>query len=85
MLVVAAASADFSETSGEGLFFDAVNYTFPKANEKLKFGQRVLVEFSGFILESYPGAGRSQTCHRAPDVPAKRSGLNGRRSRPTGD
>ncbi|OKL36668.1 DUF3221 domain-containing protein [Domibacillus mangrovi] len=60
MLIVSAKPADFSKTGGHGEYYGATNYTFPNANKKLKVGQRVLVEASGPIMESYPGQGRAK-------------------------
>jgi hypothetical protein len=57
MLVVNAQSNDYSKTGGESEFFSAIQYSFPDALKKLKIGQRVKVEPSGPILESYPGQG----------------------------
>ncbi|OLN22533.1 hypothetical protein BTO30_09520 [Domibacillus antri] len=57
MLVVAAEPDDYSATGGENPYFAAVSYKFPKADEKLEVGQRILVEASGSIMESYPGQG----------------------------
>ncbi len=56
MLIVGSKAYDFSGT-GEQEHYDATHYSFPKANEKLKIGQRVIVEASGPIAESYPGQG----------------------------
>lgn len=56
MLVVNAEPADY----GSGDHYGAVHYTFPNASEKLKVGQRVVVESSGPIMESYPGQGRAK-------------------------
>lgn len=56
MLIVGSKAYDFSGT-GEQEHYDATYYSFPKANEKLKIGQRVIVEASGPIAESYPGQG----------------------------
>lgn len=60
MLVVQARPDNFSATGGVSEHYGAVNYSFPKANEKLKIGQRVDVEASGWIAESYPGQGRAK-------------------------
>ncbi|MGG3448787.1 DUF3221 domain-containing protein [Domibacillus aminovorans] len=60
MLVVEAQPDDFSATGGVPEHYGAVGYNFPKANEKLKIGQRVIVEASGPIAESYPGQGRAK-------------------------
>ncbi|RJS59223.1 DUF3221 domain-containing protein [Bacillus sp. PK3_68] len=60
MLVVQARPDNFSATGGVSEHYGAVNYSFPKANEKLKIGQRVDVEASGAIAESYPGQGRAK-------------------------
>ncbi|WP_050180545.1 DUF3221 domain-containing protein [Domibacillus robiginosus] len=59
MLIVGSKAYDFSGT-GEQEHYDATYYSFPKANEKLKVGQRVMVEASGPIAESYPGQGRAK-------------------------
>ncbi|KKB44793.1 DUF3221 domain-containing protein [Bacillus thermotolerans] len=60
MLVVSAQPQDFSQTGGEEAFYSAVHYQFPDADKKLHVGQRVIVEPSGMILESYPGQGRAK-------------------------
>ncbi|MET3697590.1 uncharacterized protein DUF3221 [Bacillus oleivorans] len=57
MLVVDAEPQEFSSTEGVDEFYSAITFNFPNASEKLKVGQRVLVEASGPILESYPGQG----------------------------
>ncbi|MBW3114368.1 YobA family protein [Bacillus sp. MCCB 382] len=57
MLLISAQSMDFSETEGEKEFYSATRYKFPKASQKLHVGQRVNVEASGPIMESYPGQG----------------------------
>ncbi|WP_061810416.1 DUF3221 domain-containing protein [Rossellomorea vietnamensis] len=57
MLLVSAQSVDFSETGGEKEFYSATRYKFPEASQKLQVGQRVKVEASGPIMESYPGQG----------------------------
>lgn len=59
MLIVGSKAYDFSGT-GEQEHYSATYYSFPKANEKLKVGQRVMVEASGPIAESYPGQGRAK-------------------------
>lgn len=59
MLIVGSKAYDFSGT-GEQEHYDATHYSFPKANEKLQVGQRVIVEASGPIAESYPGQGRAK-------------------------
>lgn len=57
MLVVSAKAMDFSQNGGEKEFYSAVNYHFPAASQKLSVGQRVNIEPSGPIMESYPGQG----------------------------
>ncbi|WP_243355002.1 DUF3221 domain-containing protein [Bacillus litorisediminis] len=57
MLVVDAVPQEFSSTEGVDEFYSAIVFNFPNASEKLKVGQRVMVEVSGPILESYPGQG----------------------------
>jgi hypothetical protein len=57
MLVVNAKAQDFSKTGGKNEFYSAISYSFPEASKKLKIGQRVIVEASGPIQESYPGRG----------------------------
>lgn len=57
MLVMDAKPNDFSANGGEKESYGAVFFQFPKADEKLKVGQRVIVEASGPIMESYPGQG----------------------------
>ncbi|WNS82277.1 DUF3221 domain-containing protein [Domibacillus sp. DTU_2020_1001157_1_SI_ALB_TIR_016] len=59
MLIVGSKAYDFSGT-GEQEHYDATYYSFPKANVKLKVGQRVIVEASGPIAESYPGQGSAK-------------------------
>ncbi|RNF38689.1 DUF3221 domain-containing protein [Planococcus salinus] len=59
MLAVAAKSQDFSSTGGVSKHFSAINFAFQNAAEKLDVGQRVLIEASGPIAESYPGQGRA--------------------------
>jgi hypothetical protein len=56
-LAVAAEPENFSKTGGQSDFFSAIHFKFPDAFQKLKAGQRVLVEPSGWIMESYPGQG----------------------------
>lgn len=46
--------------SPENFLVDAVYYTFPNADQKIKIGQRILVESSGYILESFPGQGSAK-------------------------
>lgn len=55
ILVVDAKPQDFSENGGDPEFYSAIRFSFPDASEKLKVGQRVKVQPSGAILESYPG------------------------------
>lgn len=57
MLVVAASANDFSDTGGVSEFYGAIHLQFPGANKKLEVGQRIKVETSGPILESYPAQG----------------------------
>ncbi|WP_370222842.1 DUF3221 domain-containing protein [Cytobacillus sp.] len=57
MLAVAALPADFGKTGGDSDYFSATYFEFPDASKKLKVGQRVMVEASGPIRESYPGQG----------------------------
>lgn len=57
MFLVSAKSSDFSENGGENEFYSAISYSFPEASQKLNVGQRVNVEPSGPIMESYPGKG----------------------------
>ena len=59
MLAVAAESQDFSSTAGVNKHFSAIDFSFPDAAEKLEVGQRVIIEASGAIAESYPGQGRA--------------------------
>lgn len=56
-LAVAAKAQDFSENGGQEEFYSAIWYDFPDAAEQLEIGQRVQVEASGPIMESYPGQG----------------------------
>ncbi|WP_252501784.1 DUF3221 domain-containing protein [Sporosarcina sp. Marseille-Q4943] len=62
----------FILSAGEGTIFvaggtkSAVYYKFPEA-DKLKVGQRVNVERSGPILESYPGQGTAKFVEVLPD------------------
>ncbi|WP_052712129.1 DUF3221 domain-containing protein [Domibacillus indicus] len=60
LFVMGAASADFSAGGGEEEHYGATSYSFPEADKKVKVGQRVLVEASGPIMESYPGRGRAK-------------------------
>lgn len=57
MLIVNAMPTDYSSTGGVSNSYSAVNYKYPNANEKLEVGQRVIVESSGPIAESYPAQG----------------------------
>jgi hypothetical protein len=57
MLVVASVPAVFGKNGGDPDFFSAIYFQFPDASKKLKVGQRVIVEASGPIMESYPGQG----------------------------
>lgn len=60
IMVIGAASSDFSGNGGQGEYYGALSYAFPDADKKLKIGQRVIVEASGPIMESYPGQGRAK-------------------------
>ncbi|OXS77478.1 DUF3221 domain-containing protein [Domibacillus enclensis] len=60
MLIVSAVSKDFSENGGDSEYYGATYFSFPNAEEKLKIGQRVIVEASGPIMESYPGQGSAK-------------------------
>lgn len=57
ILVIDAAPQDFSKTGGIAEFYSAIYYSFPDASKKLKVGQRVKVDASGGIMESYPAQG----------------------------
>lgn len=57
MLAVASVPEDFEKTGGISDLFSAIYFQFPEASKKLKVGQRVIVEASGPIMESYPGKG----------------------------
>lgn len=48
------------DVSTENFLVDTTYYSFPKADQKIKIGQRVIVESSGYILESFPGQGRAK-------------------------
>ena len=63
MLVVDAKQRDF----GSGDFYDAVYYGYPDAANDLKVGQRVKVEASGPIAESYPGQGSAKYVEVLPE------------------
>ncbi|WP_088009442.1 YobA family protein [Indiicoccus explosivorum] len=56
-LAVDATAQDFSENGGQEEFYSAIYFDFPNAAEQLEVGQRVKVEASGPIMESYPGQG----------------------------
>lgn len=56
LLAVEAQGRIYNKASGEE-HFGATHFKFPKASEKLKIGQRVIVEPNGPIMESYPGKG----------------------------
>ncbi|WP_423408303.1 DUF3221 domain-containing protein [Heyndrickxia sp. MSNUG] len=56
LLAVEAQGRIYNKASGEEQF-GATQFKFPKASEKLKIGQRVIVEPNGPIMESYPGKG----------------------------
>lgn len=60
MLIVSAVAKDFSENGGDSEYYGATYFSFPNAEEKLKIGQRVIVEASGPIMESYPGQGSAK-------------------------
>ncbi|MDX8343150.1 DUF3221 domain-containing protein [Rossellomorea sp. YZS02] len=59
MLLVSAKASDYSENGGVNEYYSATHYSFPDASKKLKVGQRVNVEASGPIMESYPGKGKA--------------------------
>ncbi|KAB7707174.1 DUF3221 domain-containing protein [Bacillus aerolatus] len=75
MLVVEATPMDFSATGGESNFYSAVSYSFPKADEKVEVGQRVLVEASGPIMESYPGQGSAKYVEVLPTYQPEKADL----------
>jgi len=56
LLAVEAQGRIYNKATGEEQF-GATQFKFPKASEKLKIGQRVIVEPNGPIMESYPGKG----------------------------
>jgi len=63
MLVVDVKPRDF----GLGDFYDAVIYNYPTAANDLQVGQRVKVEASGPIAESYPGQGGAKFVEVLPE------------------
>lgn len=57
MLAVSAQYQDFSSSGGVSKHFSAIHFKFQNAAEKLKVGQRVLIDISGPVAESYPAQG----------------------------
>ncbi|WP_170211269.1 DUF3221 domain-containing protein [Robertmurraya siralis] len=55
MLLVSAPTKDSTNTGDT--IYNAIYYQYPDAQSKLKIGQRVKVESSGPIMESYPAQG----------------------------
>ena len=76
LLLVSAQSDDFSETGGEDEYYSAVSYSFPKASQKLRVGQRVNVEASGPIMASYPGEGTALYVDVLPEYKPKHADLS---------
>ncbi|BAQ11805.1 hypothetical protein OXB_3336 [Bacillus sp. OxB-1] len=72
MLVVDAKPRDF----GSGDFYDAVYYGYPDAANDLKVGQRVKVEASGPIAESYPGQGSAKYVEVLPEYKPEQAKLS---------
>ncbi len=60
MLVVDTTPTNFNSNGGGEDFYDAVFFIYPNAAEELKVGQRVKVEGSGEIMDSYPGQGSAK-------------------------
>ena len=67
MLIVDAGSMNFGTRGGDDEFYGAVRVTYLDAAKKLEVGQRVLVEYSGGIMLSYPGQGRAIFVEVLPD------------------
>ncbi|MBS4209469.1 DUF3221 domain-containing protein [Bacillus sp. FJAT-50079] len=60
IMVVRAMPQNFGSTGGNEEFYEAISFRFPQAKKKLKIGQRVIVESSGPLLESYPAQGTAK-------------------------
>lgn len=60
MLIVEANPRDFSATGGISEFYSAIHYNYPGADRKLEVGQRIIVEASGPLMESYPAQGAAK-------------------------
>ena len=76
MLVVDTMPKDFGSTGGGEDFYNAVIFKYPNAVEELKVGQRVIVEDTGFILESFPGQGGAKHVEVLPEYKPKNATLS---------
>ena len=68
MLVIATKPDDFSSTGGVKDFYGAAFYKYPNAVEQLKVGQRVHVEVTGAMAESYPAKEEQKVCRSSTGV-----------------
>ncbi len=76
MLVVDASPEDYGDSGGENEYYSAIRYSFPDVLEKLKVGQRVKVEASGPIMESYPAQGTASYVEVLPEYKPEGASLS---------
>lgn len=67
LLVVSAKPDDFSDTGGKSEFYNAIYYHYPNAVEQVELGQRVRVEMTGPVAESYPGQATAKSIEVLPE------------------
>lgn len=73
-LVVAAEAKDFSSNGGDPEFYEMI--TFSKVPEKLKVGQRVIIEVDGAVAESYPAQAKAKSVKFLPVYKPENADLN---------
>lgn len=76
MMVVDAKAMNFGESGGENEFYSAISFSFPDADKKLEVGQRVKVESSGPIMESYPAQGTAKFVEVLPEYKPENADLS---------